>query len=107
MTTIASKILKWQKRLFWSVVFVLLVFLGLYLFLLNQSIAYVVDRDQGQLDIARLETEVSVLTERFINLSEQIDMDLAKSLGFENAKDRIIFAERQTSPIAVVSLTTD
>ena len=107
MTTITSQILKWQKLIFWSVVFSSLLFLGLYLFLLNQSIAYVVVRDQGQTEIARLETEVAELTEKFMLLSEQVDMELALTLGFENAKDRIIFAERKTAPVAVVSLTTE
>ena len=107
MYTRALKIHNLEKKIIISLMF-LLVFQALgYVYLINSSIFNVVARKEQEEMIAVTETEITALVSNYLALSENINLDLAYSLGFKDAPKETLFAVIPQSAVAFSSLDNE
>lgn len=85
-----TKIIQNQKILFWSLLLVLMVFVFTYFYLINQTIVNTAERSHAQRAFSALSEEASSLEFQYINLKSGIDMEKAKSFGFNSAEPYFI-----------------
>lgn len=64
-----------------------------YVFLVNNSVFNIVARENLLEEINRLETELVVLETRYIELSSQITLSFADTLGFVDASREVTFVK--------------
>lgn len=71
-----------ERKLFWYFALFIIVFSGLYLYFINQTIINVVERQNNEKRIARVNSQISDLEVSYLDLKNRINMDYALSKGF-------------------------
>jgi len=85
---------RWNKIISWSLVATLVVSFGAYLYLLNDSVFATAQRRDNQEKIIQLDAEVSALEADYLGELSNINLDLAKKLGFLEATGKSSFATK-------------
>lgn len=84
-----------SKTLFWSMISVLVLMVGLYAYMVNQTVWNAFGRDNAEEQIVALNSKLADLEFEYIKLSNEISMEKAISLGFKSADKNTIFATRE------------
>ena len=71
-----------EKNMFWIFFFVLIFFLISYGFMVNKTIANAVAKQQMEVQITSLNSDVNSIESGYLNLKNSITMELALSNGF-------------------------
>ena len=91
-----------QKKAFFSLVFVALVFVGGYAYFVNQTVWNIVARQNATKEIAKVSSDVAELEASYMNLSGELTLDHAYALGFHEVKSEdTTFVERSVPAVAI------
>lgn len=91
-----------ENKIKWSLLAVILLLAGAYLYLLNDSIFSVASRRDNEETISQLEAEVSSLEAVYAGQLSSINLDLAKKLGFIDSTGHSSFAVKDR-PIGLLT----
>ncbi len=81
-----------ENKIKWFLIITLILLSGAYLYLLNDSIFSVASRSDNEETISQLEAEVSSLEAVYAGQLSNINLDLAKKLGFIDSTGHSSFA---------------
>lgn len=87
------------KKFYWySLLMTNLVLVFAYLYLVNQVVLNIAEKENLERESSSLVATVAKLESRRTELSRQFTIDFAYSLGFEDAAGRTLFARRDNNP---------
>ena len=91
-----------QKKTFYILASVTLLFLGGYAYFVNQTVWNIVSRQNAVKEISKMSSEVAELEASYMGLSGTLTLDHAYQLGFYevNSADTV-FVERQVAAVAL------
>ncbi len=90
----------------WGFCGVIILLIVSYLYLINSSVFNIMERREAEEKIGTLGTEVALLESKYIELSSDIDMDLAQQLGFREIDDtEAKFTAKISAPVSVSLVT--
>jgi hypothetical protein len=89
-----------EKKIFWFLSMSIVAAVVFYGFLVNQTVINIVERENIQDQTTMLNSEISGLEFNYIALKNEINLEYAYSVGFENTKN-IEFASRRLSEKAL------
>ncbi|HZS42934.1 MAG TPA: hypothetical protein VFA52_01815 [Candidatus Paceibacterota bacterium] len=72
---------------FWGVILALILFVGIYGYLVNKTVWNVVARQRAEKNITLLNTQLGSLESNYMSLKNNINLNLAHSLGFSQTTD--------------------
>ena len=72
-------------QVFWGLVLAVVLFAGLYAYLINATVLNVAARQNVEKNITRLSSETGKLEASYMSMKNSIDLNLAHSLGFNSA----------------------
>ncbi|HDP37300.1 MAG TPA: hypothetical protein ENN27_05545 [Candidatus Atribacteria bacterium] len=84
----------WEMKAFWSLVFLLLGLIFIYLYLINISILSVVERQKNEEKISSQETELTLLVADYFSALATVDKEATLQLGFKPIEKEVIFVAR-------------
>lgn len=90
------------KRLKLIIIVIILAFAGGYVFLVKSSVFAVAERQGNEERISQLEADVSTLEADYMTRSNNVTLELAKTLGFFDATDKASFAIKDR-PVGLAS----
>lgn len=83
-----------ERKTFWVLFITLIILSGSYGYLVNKTILNIVDRESIEENIITLNSKISESEFEYIALKNQVNIDYAYSLGFDDAKN-MKFASRK------------
>lgn len=86
-----------QKKTVGILLGLILVLAGMYGYFLCKSVVNVIVREEVEQKIATTNARLSELELTYINAKDEIDMQLARSMGFEKVEKRQYVARSQDS----------
>lgn len=81
--------------LFWSMLSVLILLVGAYGYMVNQTVWNAFNRDQAEEQIVALSSKLGDLEFQYMSLSNNVSIEKAYELGFQNASGKTLFASRE------------
>jgi hypothetical protein len=84
------------KKMFLAASGALMITLSLYVFFVGKTIVNIIHRKAAESEVRSLSAQVSNLEIQYISLAKNIDLDMAKTLGFSESKDTYFAARRST-----------
>lgn len=81
--------------LFWSLLSILIVLVGSYGYVVNQTVWNAFNKDKSEEEIVALNSELGDLEFQYMSLSNNISIEKAYELGFQNAVGKTLFASRE------------
>lgn len=75
-----------HARVFWLLVLIIAIAAGVYFYAINQTVHNVVERKHIQEDIVALRGDIGNLEFRYIDAKNDITLDTAQQLGFQQAE---------------------
>ncbi|MEI6042683.1 MAG: hypothetical protein WCQ00_03925 [bacterium] len=81
--------------LFWSFLAVFMFLMGTYGYMVNKTVWNAFDKDQSDEQIVALNSKLGDLEFQYMSLSNNISIEKAYELGFQNASANTIFASRE------------
>lgn len=75
----------------------LVMFVMVYIYLINGTVMNVVERNSAELSIADISSDISELESNYLNLENSIDVALANSLGFKEIKSDSVYVSVNSS----------
>lgn len=88
------------KTAFWTLVGILFLCLGFYMYSINTTIRNVVQREQLENRITELSLSTSNDEFQYINKRNVVTLALAESLGFKEATDKTYISKSNTSVVS-------
>lgn len=90
-----------EQKLIILLGFLLISLCFIYIYLVNSTILHTSLRSHNQEEAFALQTEVTNLVSDYMELSKEIDMAYAESLGFVDAGNLVSFVERDSQIITL------
>ncbi|MEI6553064.1 MAG: hypothetical protein WCO09_00690 [bacterium] len=84
-----------SATLFWSLLSTLVVLVGVYGYMVNQTVWNAFNKDQAEEQIVALNSKLGDLEFQYMSLSNNISIEKAYELGFQNAGGKTLFASRE------------
>jgi|GEM_PF-5441847 len=85
------------SNIFWSFV-TLIVFVGaFYIYFVNRTVISVAQRNAIETEISKTQAEITNLESAHIGAMNEITIELARSLGYEEAKNIVYIPQRAVS----------
>lgn len=105
MTVANLNILYLRQRLFWRCLFIVALLLVSHIYLVKSTVFNLMTRERLLASLNETSNNVVALESKYLTLSGQITMDLARNLGFRDAADSTIFVAlpAETSVVALSS----
>jgi len=85
-----------KERIFWVFSFSLILFSGLYLYFVTQTILNTASYKITEQSMAMLDSKIGELESKYLSLKKEVDLDLTKKLGYVDASN-IKFIDRKGS----------
>jgi hypothetical protein len=83
-----------KGKIFWFLSTTMVLFLGLYIYFVTQTIINTASYKTTEQNIAALDSKIGELESKYISLKKEVDIDLTKKLGYVDALD-IKFIDKQ------------
>ncbi len=93
--TITTTTISLNVRLFWSLVLLLVFFVGAYIYFINSAILHIVARDRTQSEIKTLRTELLTIESSYYAIVNKLSIEDATSRGL------ITLSEKDTVFVAL------
>jgi hypothetical protein len=91
-----------QKKTFFILATIALVFLGGYAYFVNKTVWNVVSRQHAVKEISKISSEVAELEAAYMSLSGTLTLDHAYTLGFREVTSAdTVFVERVVPAVAI------
>jgi len=84
-----------SATLFWSLLSMLVLLMGAYGYMVNQTVWNAFNKDQAEEQIIVLNSKLGDLEFQYMSLSNDISLEKAYELGFQNAVGKTLFASRE------------
>lgn len=81
--------------LFWSMLSILIVLVGAYGYMVNTTVWNAFNKDKAEEQIVALNSQLGDLEFQYMSLSNNISIEKAYELGFQNAVGKTVFASRE------------
>ena len=81
--------------LFWSLLSVLIVLVGFYGYMVNKTVWNAFNKDQAEAQILALNSKLGDLEFEYMSMSNNVSIEKAYALGFQNASSSTLFASRE------------
>jgi len=81
--------------LFWSFLSVLVVLVGAYGYMVNQTVWNAFNKDQAEAQVLALNTKLGDMEFEYMSSSNNVSIEKAYELGFQNASSSTMFASRE------------
>jgi hypothetical protein len=81
--------------LFWSLLSVLILLVGAYGYMVNKTVWNAFNKDGAEEQIFALNSQLGDLEFQYMSLSNNISIEKAYELGFQNAVGKTVFASRE------------
>lgn len=85
---------QFEKKIFWTILSLFIIFSAYYAYLVNQTIFNIVARENAENESVTLNSKISEDEFKYISLKNDVNLDYAYSVGFSNVKN-IAFASRK------------
>ncbi|MBI2482016.1 MAG: hypothetical protein HYV76_00350 [Candidatus Vogelbacteria bacterium] len=89
----------YQQIIVWSLVGLMAVLVGMYIYLVSVSISNIAVREEGQTQISLLENDISSLEAEYMVLSTNITLAKALERGFVEVAGGGVFVASQERPM--------
>lgn len=76
-----------EKKIFWSLCFLVVIFIALYIYFVASATVAIVDRERIENDIAVAGGSLSSTESNYLALSNKITPELVRALGFREITD--------------------
>ncbi len=73
----------------------LIVLVGVYGYMVNQTVWNAFNKDQAESQIVAMNSKIGDLEFQYMTLSNNISIEKAYELGFQNASGKTLFASRE------------
>jgi len=83
-----------ERRVFWIFISVIVVLLGLYGYFVSKPIINVIIREEIEQDLAKAGAHISSLEYDYIEKKNNINLELAYELGFQDARSKIFVTRK-------------
>ena len=93
-----------QKYLSTVLAFFALMLIFSYLYFINSSVLNTVVREQNNKEISQTVLKISNLENKYIVLKSEMNIDMARSLGFKDDFSRVHFSSENTNVTGRLSL---
>ena len=97
MTKTLNTIDRLSARLFWSLLPTFIVLVGVYGYMVNTTVWNAFNKDQAESQIVALNSKLGDLEFQYMSLSNNISIEKAYELGFQNASSSTLFASRDVA----------
>ena len=81
--------------LFWSLLSILILLVGVYGYMVNETVWNAFNKDQAEEQIVALNSKLGDLEFQYMSLSNDVSIEKAYELGFQNASGKTLFASRE------------
>lgn len=81
--------------LFWSLLSILILLVGVYGYMVNKTVWNAFNKDQAEEQIVALNSKLGDLEFQYMSLSNDVSIEKAYELGFQNASGKTLFASRE------------
>lgn len=92
-----------EKAVFWTLISVLFLFVGFYMFFVRTTINNVVARQNFESEASALSLEIGSKEFEYITKRNAITLTLAYSMGFKDNQDKIFIARDSGNKVAYLS----
>ncbi len=77
-----------EKTMFWTLLGVLVISIGFYIFCINTTVRNIVMREQLENDSIKIALEISNKEFKYISLKNSLTIELAYAMGFKNVAEK-------------------
>lgn len=99
MKTYISQIDK-EKIIFWTLAGMLVFCIGFYMFCIRATIQNVVLRDNFEEEATLISMDIGDKEFKYISMKNNINMSLARSLGFEQVSDKSFISKKSVGYVS-------
>lgn len=92
-----------EKTIFWTLLTVFLLAIGLYIYLINSTVRNVVATQNIEGQIAQLNLAISNKEFSYINKRNTVTLNLAYSLGFKEVSAKTYLPKQSTKEVSFLS----
>lgn len=92
-----------EKTIFWALSSILVLSLGFYMYFINTTIHNVVARQNLENEASTLTLSISNKEFEYITKRNEINLQLAYSIGFKDAKAKAFINTKENSSVAFLS----
>ena len=92
-----------ERTLFWTLVGVLLLSLGFYMYFINITVHNVVARQNLESEASELTLEIGNQEFQYITARNSVTMALAHSLGFQDVEVKTFISKKADTAVAFLS----
>ncbi|TSC70952.1 MAG: hypothetical protein CEO12_77 [Parcubacteria group bacterium Gr01-1014_46] len=92
-----------EKAIFWSLLSILLVAVGFYMYFINTTVRNVVASQDLEAKIAQLNLSISSKEFQYINNRNAVTLNLAYSMGFKDVLAKTYINEKSTKEVSFLS----
>ncbi len=93
--TINTTLDRLSVTLFWSLLSTLVLLVGVYGYMVNQTVWNAFNKDQAEAQVVALNSKLGDLEFQYMSLSNNVSIEKAYELGFQNASGKTLFASRE------------
>ena len=91
-----------ERKAFWYLALIAIVFSGSYIYFVNGAIINVVERQKIEKEITSINSRINDLESSYISLNNKINLDLAHSLGFVKvAKEKYVYRKTLSANLSL------
>lgn len=95
VTNTLNTIDRLSTTLFWSLLSMLVLLVGAYGYMVNETVWNAFNRDQAEEQIVAMNSKLGDLEFQYMTLSNNVSIEKAYDLGFQDAKGKTLFASRE------------
>jgi len=92
-----------EKNIFWSLVGLLFLFSGFYMYSINATIHNVVQRQNLENNASQLALTIGSEEFKYISLRNEVTLPLAYSLGFKDAPAKTFISKKSSGYVSYLS----
>ncbi len=92
-----------EKTIFWTLLGVLFLCAGFYMYFINSTIHNIVARQNLENEVSKLTLTIGSLEFQYISLRNAVTLDLAYSLGFKEVTAKTFISKSANSQVSYLS----
>jgi len=92
-----------EKTIFWSLLIVLVMAVGFYMYFINTTVRNVVASQDLEAKITQLNLAISSKEFQYINNRNAVTINLAYSMGFKDASAKTYINEKSTKEVSFLA----
>ena len=91
-----------EKAIFWTLLGILFLSVGFYLFCINTTVRNVVSREKMENESIKIALDISNKEFQYISMKNSITISLAYALGFKDSSQKTFLSKNSNSVVSYV-----